>query len=270
MRSLPVLGALALRTALYAAILAGTAALRERAAAAYIPAMTMAHVSAVELVVGMAISLVINFIFVLRRLLGPRTLVALAIGRYQRPREEERVVLFMDVVGSTELAHRVGDRRFHEFLNRLATDVADPVLETKGEIYRYVGDEIIVTWPVAAGVKDAACLECVLRIGDVLRARRAGYERDFGTAPRFRFALHAGTLIVGEMGDVKREIVMLGDTMNTAARLEDVARDTGDAIIVSEAPAALLPLPAGVRLRSLGPVALRGRGELALAAVDIG
>jgi adenylate cyclase len=63
---------------------------------------------------------------------------------------------------------------------------------------------------------------------------------------------------------------MLGDTMNTAARLEDVARDTGDAIIVSEALAALLRLPAGVRLRSLGPVALRGRGELALAAVDIG
>jgi adenylate cyclase len=270
MRKLPVLGALALRTVLYAAILTTTALLRERAAAVYAPAMTMAHVSAVELVVGMAISLIINFIFVLRRLLGPRTLVALAIGRYQRPREEERVVLFMDVVGSTELAHRVGDRRFHEFLNRLATDVADPVLETAGEIYRYVGDEIIVTWPVAAGVKVAACLECVLRVAEVLHARRTGYERDFGTAPRFRFALHAGTLIVGEMGDVKREIVMLGDTMNTAARIEDVARETGDAILISQALADRLPLPPGVRLRGLGPVPLRGRGTLALAAVEVG
>jgi adenylate cyclase len=269
MRRLPLAATLALRIALYGAILIGTAMLRERLAAMVAPAMVSARVSAIELVLAIAVSVVMNFVFVLRRLLGPRTLGALVVGRYRRPREEERVVLFMDVVGSTELAHRVGDRRFHEFLNRLATDVADPVLETAGEIYRYVGDEIIVTWPVRAGVKDAACLECVLRIAEVLRARRAGYERDFGTAPRFRFALHAGALIVGEMGDVKREIVMLGDTMNTTARIEDVCRDTGDTILVSKVLADRLPACRGVRLRSLGAVALRGRGDLALVAADL-
>jgi adenylate cyclase len=270
MRRLPLAASLALRIVLYGAILIGTAMLRERLAAMVAPAMASARVSAVELVLAIAVSVTMNFVFVLRRLLGPRTLGALVVGRYRRPREEQRVVLFMDVVGSTELAHRIGDRRFHEFLNRLATDIADPVLETAGEIYRYVGDEIIVTWPLAAGVKDAACLDCVVRIKDVLRVRGAVYEQDFGTAPRFRFALHAGALIVGEMGDVKREIVMLGDTMNTTARIEDACRTTGAGILISKVLADLLPAFGGVRLRSLGPIALRGRSDLAVVAADLG
>jgi adenylate cyclase len=48
-----------------------------------------------------------------------------------------------------------------------------------------------------------------------------------GDERRLRCGLHAGPLIVGEMGDIKREIVMLGDTMNTAARIEEACRTTG-------------------------------------------
>jgi adenylate cyclase len=66
-------------------------------------------------------------------------------------------------------------------------------------------------------------------------------------------------LIVGEMGDVKREIVMLGDTMNTTARIEGVCRTMQKDYIASASALEATLLPAGVRAQSLGPVALRGK-----------
>jgi adenylate cyclase len=71
------------------------------------------------------------------------------------------------------------------------------------------------------------------------------------------------------MGDVKREIVMLGDTMNTTARIEDACRTTGAGILISKVLADLLPAFGSVRLRSLGPIALRGRSDLAVVAADL-
>jgi adenylate cyclase len=165
----------------------------------------------------------------------------------------------MDLRGSTEAAEKLGDAQFHRFLNRVFWDVTDPILEAGGEIYRYVGDEIIITWPVERAAVHTASVACVFAVEDALARRRAHYLAEFGIEPRLRSALHAGPLIVGEMGDVKREIVMLGDTMNTAARIESVCR-TAQADCVASAPALELALlPAGVRAQSLGAAPLRGK-----------
>jgi adenylate cyclase len=94
-----------------------------------------------------------------------------------------------------------------------------------------------------------------------LARRRADYERAFGVAPRLRAAFHAGPLIVGEMGDVKREIVLLGDVMNTASRIEEACRTTGHDAIASGAVMAGLTLPPGIAALGLGPMALRGKAE---------
>jgi len=208
-----------------------------------------------------AFAFAINVVMTVRLLLGGRTLAALLLGRYRRPRAEERVVLFLDLRGSTNLAERLGDEAFHRFLNRVFYDITNPVLEAGGEIYRYVGDEIIVTWVAEPGAA-AAAAQCFFAIADVLARNGRAYEAAFGAAPSLRGALHQGPLIVGEMGDVKREIVMLGDTMNTTARIEDACRATGKDVVAS---AALLraaqPLPRGIAATSLGAHALRGKGE---------
>jgi adenylate cyclase len=91
---------------------------------------------------------------------------------------------------------------------------------------------------------------------------------EFGAEPKLRAALHAGPLVVGEMGDLKREIVMLGDTMNTAARIEGACRSLAKDVIASAAALDLVPLPAAVSAQSLGVVALRGKeSELELFAL---
>jgi adenylate cyclase len=216
-------------------------------------------VSNTTVLVSFGFSFAVNLAIMLGRLLGPRILVSLLTGRYHQPREEQRIVLFMDLRGSTQAAEKLGDKQFHRFLNRVFWDVTDPVLEAGGEIYRYVGDEIIVTWPAGRGATHAACIACVFAVEDALARRRKQYLDEFGTEPRLRSALHAGPLIVGEMGDVKREIVMLGDTMNTAARIEGICRTMQKDYIASAPVLELASLPAGVRAQSLGAVALRGK-----------
>lgn len=212
------------------------------------------------LLLSLALAVGINLAVTLSRLLGTGILISLFTGRYHHPREEERIVLFLDVKGSTRLAERLGDKQFHRFLNRVFFDVSDPVAEAGGEIYRYVGDEIIATWTMKRGVREAACLRCVFAIEDALAARRAHYRAEFGTEPQLRGAIHAGALVIGEMGDWKREIVMLGDTMNTAARIEDVCRAKHCDYIASAAVLERIgELPPGMRAESLGPVELPGK-----------
>jgi adenylate cyclase len=170
------------------------------------------------------------------------------------------------------IAEQLGDARFHRFLNRVFFDITDPVTGSGGEIYRYVGDEIIVTWKAARSGRDGAAVACLFAIADALAARREDYAGDFGVAPRLRGGLRAGPLIIGEMGDVKREIVMLGDTMNTTARIEDACRSTGcDDIASAAALAAVGRLPAWVRAEPLAATRLRGKeGVVRLFALTRG
>jgi adenylate cyclase len=274
-RRLPVVVIMAFRTAVYAAVFIGTsylAGLVLDVLAPRVAAGSPTMVTGAGLAISLAASLVINFVFMLRALLGPGTLVALATGRYHRPRREERVVLFLDLRDSTRLAERLGDLDFHRFLNRVFHDVTDPVLETGGDIYRYVGDEIIVTWKKGRAPRGGGPIACLAAIAARLARRRASYLREFGAEPHLRGALHAGPLIVGEMGDLKREIVMLGDTMNTAARLEQLCRETGHDFVLSRSGLdAAGALPEGVLLLPLGAVPVRGKArEIELFALERG
>jgi adenylate cyclase len=70
------------------------------------------------------------------------------------------------------------------------------------------------------------------------------------------------------MGSVKREIVFLGDTVNTAARIQELCRQTGDRVLASADLIDRLELPPAIAKRSLGDLRLRGKGaDLALYAL---
>src|SRR5271155_5596677 len=107
---------------------------------------------------------------------------------------------------STTIAERLGEERFLDFLNRFITDVSLAIAEAGGEILKYVGDEIIATWTPAAGLNEAACVRACFAALDRLAARDPAYERDFGYRADFRAGLHCGSVVVGELGFVKKEI----------------------------------------------------------------
>jgi len=201
----------------------------------------------------------VSFLFEVNSLLGQNVLLSFVTGRYHRPRVEQRVFLIMDMKNSTAAAERLGEVGFHRLLNRLVTDLSGPIVLSGGEIHKYVGDELIATWPLARGLKDATCVRACFAAITRLIARRADYEREFGARAEVRASLHCGPIVVGEMGSVKKEIALLGDTLNTAARLVDACRERGEAVIASTDLLDRLVLPPGVAARSLGLIRLRGK-----------
>jgi adenylate cyclase len=225
----------------------------------FLTSFTEAHLFFYALPFFTVLAVAIQFVRQMNRMIGANVLRYFAAGVYRRPKAEERIFLFLDLEGSTQLAERLGSAGYFELLRRFVDDLTDPVLEAEGEIYQYAGDEVVLTWPIQAGVRAANCVRCFFEIRAAIARHAAWYEHDFGVVPRFRGGLHGGTVTGGELGDLKQQIVFVGDILNTAARLEDYAKRTGVDLVVSGALLEQLTLPPGIESKPHGELALRGK-----------
>jgi adenylate cyclase len=192
-------------------------------------------------------------------LVGGSTLLNIALGRYHRARIEERFFLFIDVVGSTPLAERLGPTSVHGFLNRVFQIASDPIDDHGGDVYQYVGDEVVITWTLAQGRQNARPIACYFAVKQALQRAARGFEREFGVIPQLRAALHAGSVITGEVGGSRRAIVFHGDVMNTTSRIENATRDLKRLFLASEDALARVEGRDAYVFEDLGPQKLRGR-----------
>jgi adenylate cyclase len=221
-----------------------------------------------DVLFSLAAAFVFVFILDVNSLLGQNVLINFITGRYYAPRLESRVFLLIDMEGSTGFAERLGPLAFHRLVKRFIDDLTQPIVATRGEIHRYIGDELIATWKLEEGVADGRCVAACFAAIDQLARRASDYRQEFGAAVTVRAGLHCGPVVTGEMGSVKREIVFLGDTVNTAARIQELCRETGDRVIASADLIDRLEPPVGIAKRSLGDLRLRGKGaDLALYAL---
>ena len=204
---------------------------------------------------------VVVMMFQAAGLVGYRTFMALLLGKYRRPYAERRFFLFVDVVGSTGIAERLGALEAHRFLAAVFSAVAEPIELCRGEIYQYVGDEIVITWVEADGAADARALRCFFAMRAALTADENRFVQRFGVQPELRAALHLGEVIAGEVGQVRRAIVFHGDVMNTTGRLEQATREVGCFFIASAEALATVGSPPEIRIHDLGALKLRGRIE---------
>ena len=203
------------------------------------------------------------------RLLGTEATMALVTGRYTRPRLEERVVMFADIAGSTELAERIGELAFHRFLRDVFLDLAPAIEATRGDVYRYIGDAVIVTWPIARGLENGNCLRCADHMHARLASRAAFYQRRYDVDIKLRVALHSGEVAAGEIGDWKKEIALLGDVMNSTARMESATKTYDVATALSDTLVKRLPEAYAKGLRRLPDFAAKGKSsDLALWTPD--
>jgi adenylate cyclase len=199
--------------------------------------------------------------FAITNLIGARSLLNFLTGRYHAPVEENRFVLFVDIAGSTGLAESLGGLAIHRLLDRTFRLLTLSVVDYRGEVLNYVGDEVIVTWPEREGAVDCRPLRCFLAMRDGL-ARAAGqFEREFSVVPRIRGSLHFGPVIIGEIGDVKRATVFNGDVMNTAARLEEPSRQVDGGFLASRAAMQRFSSAPPFAMRDLGRLPIRGRAD---------
>jgi adenylate cyclase len=203
----------------------------------------------------------INFAVRIHSLVGTRVLLNFLLGRYHRPLREEQVFMFVDILDARGLSKRLGDIRAQSLIAAALFDIDEPVREFGGEIHRYIADELVVTWPLARGVRDARCVKCALKVDALIRAKAERYRKTYGEAPRLRIALHGGPIVVSEIGDERREIVYFGDTINTTARLRSLAKKVQRSIVVSAALLARLQLPGNARAEDIGTFELSGKAE---------
>jgi len=218
-------------------------------------------------IVGIAfvMSVLIGAVFELTRLVGGRVLFNVILGRYRRPTREERVLLFLDLVGSTSLAESMGELRMHDLVTRFFFDIDKAILAHGGEVHAYVGDEVIVTWRLAAQMSERHYLDCFFAIQDRIAERADLYRREFGVVPNFRAGLHTGSVVISECGDSRRQIAYFGDTMNVTARLQEHCKEVGRALLVSADLLRLVHPGNDLVVEALGPTQLRGRA----AAVEV-
>ena len=179
-------------------------------------------------------------------------------GKYFRPREEERIFLFLDIASSTSIAEELGHIRFFNFINDFYKDITDSILRNRGEIVDYVGDQIIVGWSLTNGLTESQCLQCVFDIDERIDALSSIYEEKYGFVPVFRSGLHYGESTVGEIGKIKKEVTYFGDVINTTARIQGLCKEKSQRIVISESLMARLPLN-NYHFESLGDIQLRGK-----------
>ncbi|MQW90632.1 adenylate/guanylate cyclase domain-containing protein [Sinorhizobium saheli] len=213
------------------------------------------------LLYALAVSGPIIFVLRVRELLGRDVFLSLLTGRYRKPVQEERVFLFIDLVGSTSFAERFGDLTTQEYLGKLFATMADPVLRHRGSIVDYVGDSVIISWPFERAVADAACIRCVFDILDQIEAEAGRWRKDYGEVPRLRAALHGGTIVAAEIGLDRHKITYFGDTVNTTARLEGLCRTLDRQVLISADLLRRMHLPGFVEGDDLGEHEVKGRGQ---------
>jgi adenylate cyclase len=215
----------------------------------------------VSIIFSFAVTGAVIFLLQISQIIGGRTLRDWVMGRYHRPRREERFFLFVDIAGSTALAERIGPVAVHRFLNGVFLLASDPVDDYRGEIYQYVGDEMVITWMEKEGRPGARPIRCFVAVEAALEAAAPDFLHEFGVAPHVRGALHFGPVVVGEVGGRKRDIVFHGDAMNTTSRLEHLARELDQRLVISDDAWHRLPIPDDWAFEDLGLHALRGRSR---------
>jgi adenylate cyclase len=101
--------------------------------------------------ISLGISLLSNFLDELQRKLGKDAIFNLIFGKYHQVKQEDRVFLFIDLNHSTEIAEEMGELEFSHFLQDYYYDISEPIARYFGRVYQYVGDEIVITWPIKKG-----------------------------------------------------------------------------------------------------------------------
>ena len=136
------------------------------------------------------------------------------------------------------------------------------ILSTYGEIYQYVGDEIVITWDVTSGFTKANCIRCYFAVEKMLKEKSDYFQAKYGVQPEFKAGLHYGKVIAGEVGAVKREIVYSGDVLNTTARIQSLCNEKKVKILLSKKLVDHIDISfLNRRIKSLGEVMLRGKLE---------
>ena len=203
--------------------------------------------------------------------LGQGVLINFLTGKYHQARVEERIFMFLDMKSSTTIAEKLGHVHYYKLLNDYYGDITEAIIQTSGEIYQYVGDEVVVSWKMVNGLKNNNCLKCFCMIKDIIINHSEEYSNKYGLVPGFKAGFHYGKVTTGEIGVVKKEIIFTGDVLNTTARIQSMCNSHDVDILISNDLVEMLHKSQEYTFKEIGECELRGKDErVILQTVEIG
>ncbi|MEL6191734.1 MAG: adenylate/guanylate cyclase domain-containing protein [Bacteroidota bacterium] len=205
------------------------------------------------------VAALVSFVRMVDQKFGPGILWNMFIGRYRNPREEKRVFMFLDLQSSTTIAEKLGHIKFSRLIQNCFADLTPVITMHKVEIYQYVGDEAVLSWPVEKGFENNHCIHCYFDYMDVLKSKAEYYEETYGLQPFFKAGVHLGEVIVAEVGLVKREIAYHGDVLNTTARIQSQCNRLQQPLLISDQLLSYLQTDENLESQRLGEELLKGK-----------
>ena len=190
---------------------------------------------------------------------GQGVLWDLLRGKYNKPKQEERIFMFLDITASTAIAEELGNIRYFELLRSFFQDITKPIIKNYGEIYQYVGDEIVVSWKMKNGLRNAHCLKCFFDIQDTIKRLSSSYMERYSLVPEYKAGLHCGEVTVGEVGTIKKDIIFSGDVLNTTSRIQGACKRFDSNLLISKELISRLKVGKKFSFQEIGAIQLRGK-----------
>jgi len=164
---------------------------------------------------------------------SPGVFLDIIRGKYIQPKIEKRIVMFIDLKDSTPIAEKLGHAANFLFIRDFIFHVSMALIENGGRIYQYVGDEIVVSW-LFDKKNTRKCMAAIIEARRNLQKNGNHFRRNYDIIPEFRVGIHMGEVTVGEIGVIKKDLAMSGDTMNTTARIRSACNEFNQKFIMSK------------------------------------
>ena len=173
------------------------------------------------------------------------------------PEEKNVTVLFADIVGFTSMSEKMSPAAVSLLLNDYLSRMTDTIFKYEGTLDKYIGDAIMAVWgaPLDMADHEVRAIRAALEMRE--RLEEFNSERKEGPTLRIRIGINSGKAVAGEIGSInKKEYTVLGDTVNTASRLESSVAKPMMVVIGENTYNAVKDL---FDTRSLGKATLKGK-----------
>ena len=190
---------------------------------------------------------------------SPGVFFDIILGKYVQPKDERRIIAFIDLRDSTPLAEKLGHKEYFKFIRDFIYYISTGLMEYGGRIYQYVGDEIVVSWPDTRR-NAKKCIYALIEARKSLNKHLNKFQRKYGVVPEYKVGVHVGEVTIGEIGIIKKDLVMSGDTMNTTARIRTACNELNQKFIISKDFLDRIQLK-DWQAESLGDIELKGKNS---------
>jgi class 3 adenylate cyclase len=189
-------------------------------------------------------------------IVGARQFLPFLVGTYYTPVQREKVVMFVDMVGSSFIAEKLDPIQAQKFIAKFIFDISSVIRRSHGEVVNFTGDGLVALWRIRS---KRSALDAVEKMYAEMESERKHYVDEFGFVPDFRVGIHAGSVVISQIGEEKLFLGLYGDVVNTAARLEALNKDLGTRTLISKCVLTGSGLEDSPRIVSKGELDIRGR-----------